>query len=253
MNLGNPLEKVTKPQFEEELVDFPARTINPDAIIAEGTPEEYTVLIKQMRNNPEKIVKISTKENIYRFSPRSNPVESPNSLSVQEKSKKHYEELNNKYGIAVTSFEYKIGMDEEKKESILYSISDKIHGDNLLSKIKELKPEENVKEVENFLIALINYFEDKFYNDNYCLGDVGNLSNYMYGHRKDEIKDKIYLVDIEPVLNEIDGPKKKKVFFRRLERVLGPQIRYVEKAMGADLSSIHERYSNFINHIKQNR
>src|SRR3990167_2361822 len=230
------LEKAgVKPSFKEKLVDF---------------PEGYSMSLKQLENNPEKIVKISRKENIYRFSPKNNPVESPESLEIIKKSKEHYEELINKYGIAVTPFEYAIDMDEEEKEPVLYSVSDKIYGDNLLTKVKECKFDENIKEVEDLLIALTNYFEDKFYNDNYYLEDVGNLSNYMYGHRKGENKDRIYLVDIEPVLSDLNSLEKRKHFYSRMKESFYPHIEYAEKEMGVNLTDVRKEYSDFIEGVK---
>src|SRR3989344_9540249 len=209
------LEKAgVKPSFKEKLVDFPVRTLNLDF------PEGYSMSLKQLENNPEKIVKISRKENIYRFSPKNTP------------------------------FEYAIDMDEEEKEPVLYSVSDKIYGDNLLTKFKEFKFDENIKEVEDLLIALTNYFEDKFYNDNYYLEDVGNLSNYMYGHRKGENKDRIYLVDIEPVLSDLNSLEKRKHFYSRMKESFYPHIEYAEKEMGVNLTDVRKEYSDFIEGVK---
>jgi len=232
------------PPFKENLVDFPARAINSDI------PEGYPVLLKHFENNPEKIVKISRKENIYRFTGENDPVESPKSIEIQKKSKEHYSELAGKYNIAITQPEYVIGKDEDGKESVVYSVSDRIHGDNLLERIKDFKPEE-IEELENLLISLMDYFEDKFNNDNYYLGDVGNLGNYMYGRKKEEDKDRIYLVDVEPVLNDLDSSEKRNFFYSRIKEVFYPQIEYAEKETGLTLSGVRKRYSDFIRNIEK--
>lgn len=239
------LEKAgAKSPFKEELVDLPVKTFNRDF------PEGYSLTLKQFESDPEKIVKISTKENIYRFSPEKNPVESSETLEIIKKSKQHYEELSKKYGIAITPFEYIIGTGEEEKEPVLYSVSDKIHGDNLFAKIKNLKSEENIRETENLLIALTNYFEDKFHNDNCYLGDVSNLSNYMYGRRIGENKDRIYLVDVEPVLNKLDSLEDKKFFYSRMKEVFYQDIEYVEGELRISLPSARKRYSDFIKDVE---
>src|SRR3989338_2088491 len=242
------VEPDVKLQIEEGVGNF--RIHNGGEDYQPVIEEEREFTEKEKKNNPEKIVKISRKENIYRFSPKNNPVESPESLEIIKKSKEHYEELINKYGIAVTPFEYAIDMDEEEKEPVLYSVSDKIYGDNLLTKFKEFKFDENIKEVEDLLIALTNYFEDKFYNDNYYLEDVGNLSNYMYGQRKGENKDRIYLVDIEPVLSDLNSLEKRKHFYSRMKESFYPHIEYAEKEMGVNLTDVRKEYSDFIEGVK---
>lgn len=238
-------KNTNQPPFKENLVDFPAKATNIDI------PEGYPVLFKQFENNPEKIVKISRKENIYRFTGENDPVESPKSFEILKKSKEHYNELNNKYNIAVTQPEYIVGMDEEGNESVVYSVSDRIHGDNLLEKIKDFKSSEDIKELENLLISLMDYFEDKFNNDNYYLGDIGNLGNYMYGCRKGEDKDRVYLVDVEPVLDGLDSPEKRNFFYSRIKEVFYPQIEYIEKETELNLSNTRKRYSDFIKNIEK--
>ena len=255
--------------FKDGLIDVPAKRFsvdNPDQ--EQGEPR----MIKQFKNDPERIVKISRKENIYRFSPviikrfendperkeniyHSSPeevasVESAQTIEIQDEAKKHFEELEDKYGISVAPFEYKIGFDEESNENVLYCISDKIHGDNLITKLKEKYFNNRIGDVEKLLISLTSYFKDKYKEGNYYLGDVANIGNYIYGKRKDEKEDKLYLIDTEPVLVGLKTPQEKEFFNKRVLEVLLSQIEYIERETGKELVGVRKEYTDLVENTK---
>ncbi len=236
---------IYSPSFKDRLVDIPAKTFSID------NPDGEPIIIKQFENDPERIVKISRKEHIYRFSSEEiASVESAQTMEIQVEAKKHFEELEDEYGISVTPFEYRIGLEEDSNENILYCISDKIHGDNLITKLKEKDFSNRIGDVERLLISLINYFKDKYKEGNYYLGDVANIGNYIYGRRRDEKEDKLYLIDTEPVLVGLKTPQEKEFFNKRVLEILFSQIEYIEKETGKELVAVHKEYTDLVENTK---
>jgi len=234
--------------FKDGLIDVSVKRFsidNPDQ--ERGEP----IIIKQFENDPERIVKISRKENIYRFSPEEiTSVESAQTIEIQDEAKKHFEELEDKYGISVAPFEYKMGLDEDGNENVLYCISDRIHGDNLIAKLKEKDFSNRIGDVEKLLISLTSYFKDKYKEGNCYLGDIANIGNYIYGRRKDEVEDKLYLIDTEPVLVDLKTPQEKEFFNKRVLEVLLSQIRYIEKETGKELVGVRKEYADLVENTK---
>ena len=225
--------------FEDGLIDVPVKRFDVDS------PEGVLITIKQFENDPERIVKVSRKENIYRFSlDNVDPIESARTIEIQNQAKEEFEELNDKYGVSVTPFEYKTVRDEETNENVLYCISEKIHGDNLIVKLKEKEFSNRIGDIEKWLISLTNYFKDKYREGNHYLGDVANIGNYIYGHKKDEIEDKLYLIDTEPVLVGLKTPQEKEFFNERVLKNLLAQIEYIEKETGKELIDVHKEYDD---------
>ena len=233
---------------EGKLVDVPAKTFSID------NPEGEPIIIKQFEDDSESIIKISRKENIYRFSLDDvAPIESARTIEIQNQAKEEFEELNDDYGISVAPFEYRIIRDEETKENVLYCISEKIHGDNLITKLKEKDFSNQIKNVEKLLISLTNYFKNKYREGNRYLGDVANIGNYIYGHRKDETEDKLYLIDTEPVLVSLKTPQWKEFFNERVLKHLLEQIEYIEKETGKELAVAHKEYEDLAKEVSRNK
>jgi len=238
---------IYNPSFKDRLVDITAKTFNID------NPDGEPIIIQQFENNPERIVKISRKEHIYRFSPEDiAPVESAKTIEIQNEAKKHFEELENKYGIPVAPFEYKICLEEDSNENILYCISDKIHGDNLITKFKEKDLSNHIGNVDGLLTSLISYFKDKYKEGSYYLGDVANIGNYIYGRKKDEKEDKLYLIDTEPILVGLKTPQEKEFFNKRVLETLLSQIEFIEKETGKELVAVRKKYNDLAEDIKEN-
>lgn len=238
---------IYNPSFKDRLVDIPAKSFSID------NPDGQPIIIQQFENDPERIVKISRKEHIYRFSPEEIvPVESAKTIEIQDEAKKHFEELENKYGISVAPFEYKIGLDEDGKENILYCMSDKIHGDNFITKLKDKDFSNRIGDTEKLMTSLISYFKDKYKEGNYYLGDVANIGNYIYGRRKDEKEDKLYLIDTEPILVGLKTPQEKEFFNKRVLEILFSQIEYIEKETGQELVAVRKKYADLVEGTKEN-
>jgi len=227
------------PSTEDGLINVSVKRFDVDS------PEGVPITIKQFENDPERIVKISRKENIYRFSLDDVAlVESARTTEIQNQAKEEFEELNDKYGVSVAPFEYKTVRDEETNENVLYCISEKIHGENLITKLKEKEFSNRIGDVEKWLISLTDYFKDKYREGNHYLGDVANIGNYIYGHRKDETEDKLYLIDTEPVLVGLKTPQEKEFFNERVLKNLLAQIKYIEKVTGKELVDAHKEYDD---------
>ena len=197
---------------------------------------------------------ISRKENIYRFSlDNVDSVESARTIEIQNQAEEEFKELNDEYDISVAPFEYKTVLDKETNENVLYCISGKIHGENLITKLKEKDFGNQIKNVEKWLVSLTSYFKNKYREGDRYLGDLANIGNYIYGHRKDEIEDKLYLIDTEPVLVGLKTPQEKEFFNERVLKNLLAQIEYIERETGEELVDARTEYADLAKDVTGNK
>lgn len=142
----------------------------------------------EIKDNPDKIVRKESFENLEeRYKEQVDPI------VVAELGQKLYEELRDKYGIAVP-VEFVVGKDSEQKD-VIYSIVDKVDGANLEN--GEVTPELTEK-VESLYEKIAQYYLDKLsQEDAPYLADINNATQYVYGKKKGDESSKIYLVDTD--------------------------------------------------------
>ena len=143
--------------------------------------------LNELPENPDKIVRAESFEEIEkRFSGKLNIFE------LAEITKKLFSELEEKYGISVPATFY-IGADK-RGNKVIYSVVDKISGKHLgeMENSKEAK-----KQVSDLYSSVAEYFLDKSKEKGTYLWDTSAPSQYIYGTKPNEQKEKIYLVDTD--------------------------------------------------------
>jgi len=119
-------------------------------------------------------------------------------LELVEVIKNLFDELEDKYDILVpVNFVVGVGESDEK---LIYSVVDKIIGQNLV----EYEGKENIRDdVANLYVSISNYFLDKLRGGGFFLTDINNPAQYVYG--KSETKkssgNKIYFIDTDIYLD----------------------------------------------------
>lgn len=104
-----------------------------------------------------------------------------------------FHNLKTRYGIAIPKMDFMIGGDDENAK--IYSVVDKIIGENLEGILSI--PLEAKEKLEEFYIALTQYYYDIFQKGGMYWWDFAN-KQIMYGHKKDEEDNKVYIIDVDP-------------------------------------------------------
>ncbi len=117
-----------------------------------------------------------------------------------EKMRGLFDELKEKYGI-VAPVDFAIVEGWEKKEPLLYIITDKVEGEHP-EKLDFNSPdkEELIKKFEDFYVSLARYFIDKFKSDDLVLWDIAKSSAIKYGKKEGDVSPNLYVVDTDPKL-----------------------------------------------------
>jgi len=160
-------------------------------------PADYGVeRINSLKDDPYKIVKPLPLEKMEATLDEV--------TEVSKNSKGLFRELKDKYKIPVTPVDFVIGHKGGSRESTLYSVSEKVAGVILDKKLDDMSDEERKKSTpvfENLFLSLAKYLKDYYLADKNYLRDIFLLKQYMYGHRKGEKTDRIYLVDVDPLVH----------------------------------------------------
>ncbi len=146
----------------------------------------------ELGQDSDKIVRVESFTNIKeRFGETSDPV------SVAGLGKKLYLDLQNDYGVNVP-VDFVVGLDP-KGEKVVYGITDKVSGADLSK--ADVTPELTLK-VEALYLEIARYYLDKLGTAEPYLADINNASQYVYGKRKGDLKEDIYLIDTDLYIRE---------------------------------------------------
>lgn len=155
--------------------------------IGEGNASEIWTL----KSNPEKVVRI--------FSPhlfQTNEI-----LKRCRKGKELINELRGKYKVNIPPIETAIGTSLGGTYKRTYTLTDRIRGKNL-KELSEREFAEIKDELEDLLVSLVSYFDDKYVNRGDFLADI-DQRQFMYGKRAEDANRKLYLVDTDPFYVEL--------------------------------------------------
>ncbi len=214
-------QKDKNPPFRDDLVDIS---------FGENTYNH----IKALRNNPSKIVR---RERYY---------DDENSLNDFRIARRLFRELTNNYEILVPNLDYVVGYDLDKTLTV-YVVADKIYGNNVGEMYQQEKkiPKD---QIEKLCIRLMDYFEEKYHNGGEFLFDIAGLGQYVYGHKYREENDNLYLVDTQPLYDNIQ-PKRMSTLFFSIASGFSPLVKSCESLAGTHLAKARARLEKFYKNI----
>lgn len=186
-------------------------------------PTDYGDWIKSIKGNPNYIVRQSEYfDSSHNYMPKhrggvpsliglTNPGETdipPETIEELKETRALVKDLSN-YGIETSFVGYVIGYTDEQVPNI-FTVTEKVHGQDFGSGSEKItckfSPElvENVsdsefKQIENLLVSLFRYFQDKILTRGKALYDICRPEQYILGTTKSHPDQKQpYLVDIDP-------------------------------------------------------
>ena len=157
---------------------------------------EFSPAIKSLQSRPDKLIRhwlIDAYDKDILDKKVAKKILEKNVLEFKE-GIRDIRELSERYGIALPAFEFVIGERSEDKINI-FTVIDKIYGKSLVS-IEKFSPEAK-DELDKFYSSMAQYYFDKYKRGGSYFWDFKN-SQFVYGHKKGEKEDKVYMVDIEP-------------------------------------------------------
>lgn len=157
--------------------------------------------------------------------------------------------------INIDGKEYEILEEDQSKqeESELYIIADKIEGVDFMdlrrnkknpNLLKILKT--NKKDFESLIDNLTNYIEDGNKKEDLLIWSDLSIFQFMYGKVKNDVKEKIYLVDLEPFF--IKDIRNK---YYKILGLLG-DIDYLERFSGLKFKKQRDRLKKLLDLYKDN-
>jgi hypothetical protein len=179
---------------------FPVRR-NPFESVIDTDFGRYKDHIKALEKDPSVIVRAIAFEEFGKIS----------QAEVQEMAKTGKQlinELRTDYQIAIPEVDYIIGHDNALKKQALYTVTERIEGvkiDNLLRGMSEETRKKLTPQFDQFFYSLFKYLADRYLNNKQYLRDIFMFKQYIYGHRKNENDDEIYLVDVDPLTSRCNG------------------------------------------------
>lgn len=114
--------------------------------------------------------------------------------------------MRDRYGFNIPDIQYVIGFDPETKSNVMYTVTDRIYGESLSD--KKFQPEEilSARETLDSLLAnMCQYFSDVYKNGGDFKFDLANLKQFVWGRRKGDKTDKLWMVDVGPDLMASDA------------------------------------------------
>ncbi len=157
-----------------------------------GSREFYEIIDK---NGNSKVIREESFEEIKeRYSISTDPV------FVANLGEKLFREVETNYNIKAP-VDFFVDKNKDGKD-VIYCTTDKIKGVDLE---KAEKTPEFLKKLEELYISISRYYLDKLNSKEAHLADLNNMSQYMYGKRKDDKEPQIYLVDTDLYLNKGDA------------------------------------------------
>lgn len=146
--------------------------------------------------------KIIRMEDVVMSSEESATRRRPWTPEAFREAKMEIDKLRKDYGVNVVRVDEVIGKDEYGRVK-MFLIVDDIEGVRL-DEIYETPSfsDKTVAEADSFLTGVLSYLFDAYRSKKLFLWDLGELNQYVYGHKAGESRDKIYLVDVEPYLSK---------------------------------------------------
>lgn len=164
---------------------------------------EFSPVIKSLKNRSDKLVRhwfVDTYDKDRLDKKEAKKILEKNVAEFKE-GVRDIRELSERYDIALPAFEFVLGEKSGEKINI-FTVVDKIYGENLV-RIKKFPPEAKDK-LDNFYSSMAQYYFDKYKKGGSYFWDFKN-SQFVYGHKKDEKEDRVYMVDIEPRSDKHSG------------------------------------------------
>jgi len=207
--------------------------------------EGFKPNIKSVEDNPDKLVRsVNLGDHL------EEKFELEFSEEEFKRGKKVFEKMRDKYGISIPDIQLVKG--EERGLLKMFTVIDRIYGESL-DKIKVLPPEAQTK-ADDFFSKLARFFYDIFKEGGDFWFDLRD-DQYVYGHRKDEKNDRIYIIDVDPVIKEYD-PKNKEgnyFLFDVLEMLFSDMLEVEEKFNPpVELTKTRKFLENMIDEIPKN-
>ncbi len=159
--------------------------------------------LKEFENNPDMIIR---KEPLWEFKKKFKDIENP--IEAIKICKRLFDELKNEYEINMPDLQFVIGKDE-KNEPCLYAFTSRITGKNiedfsgeLLDELSKKEGEKFIEELNKLYFNLASYIQDKYQHGERFLNDIFINRQYVYGRKKGEKQNYIYLVDTDTYTSE---------------------------------------------------
>lgn len=161
------------------------------------------------------------------------------------------------YGCKLPNPQWVVGKNEKDKE-VIYGITDKIEGNDLVSLAKK-DPKQTEELIENHFLSVVTYLSSVRENGDMYLSDINKPEQFVYGKAAGDQKDQIYLVDVDPHLAMYDprnplNPDNREFYIDidelieeliKTEVVLGFQL---EKSRKAIRAFIEDKIPNDVGH-----
>ena len=213
---------------------------------------DYKHFIKQLADDPEVVIR---RENYFYDDNREKSrtqVPLKKKIEYHEEARRKLMELREKYGAQIPRFEYVVGHDDEHDAPALYTVTEKIHGNDLESSLGEMNGKREKEKLEALFLSLIAYARDIYGHGGKFFWDIFHAGQYKYGARRDEEEKHIYLVDIEPWMAEHgkrgENTRNSKKFYVAMSQLCA-FISSAENETGAKFETAREKFIEFMNDI----
>ena len=174
--------------------------------------------IKKLSSNPDKLVREWDFKKQYQ------------SIEDARKGIEMFRKMEGLYGIAIPKMDLLVGKANDRIK--LFTVLDKIEGENLAN-IAVFSPEDK-DESDKFFTALAQFYFDVYQKGGEYWWDFG-LRQLVYGHKKGEPGNRVYIVDVEPryYVHDKANPKNADV------------LDYLSR-IAADITLLESRFKNKI-------
>ncbi len=163
-----------------------------------------------------------------------------------KRSDELFQELEGK-GVAVVSKERFI--EETGKEAVVYTISQKLDGNDLVTLIFD-DPESDMDKIDTFLSSLLRYIGEKYISKEEYLSDIYDGAQYVYG-KGDANEPRVYLVALDTKVGRFLVDDANTDFFRCVEGIF-QMILTAEKKLGQKaLTNARASFTNVVNALPQ--
>lgn len=202
--------------------------------------------IKKLRDNPEKLVRKISFYDALQFYLSFEREKETHKMTTEERQETLIEELQlfeseleklNSYpGIEVANHSFLIGHNDDDDEPRLYTVVDRIDGENLLM-TENIEPSPEAKRsVDEFFTSMVHYWEDVYKEKRIYMWDIAPRQ-IVYGTMPGDTEKKVYLIDLDPTLNPPDDRLPEKLtslndFLESVEQKFDPPTK-LEKARAA--------------------
>jgi hypothetical protein len=199
-----------------------------------------------LENNPDIIVRAT-------FEGEYNGIRDNGSFVEHVTNRKVLNALSNEYGLSIPSVNMVVGGNNR-----IYTITDRIHGSNLYEKVFNPSEISTAKQkLQSFYSSLADVYIDTSENGGPMIADLtragadtsGN-KQWVYGKRKGEKEDQIWLVDLGPAIHTF--LPRQLLFFQRQFPGLIEMILESEEKVGVKFEEARNKVVNYLSFIKEN-